>query len=157
VRVHPGVITQVLSKPGGNALSVQVRHRRNEAVGAVTVNESDRAVAIHASVGTPEDDRNADYTSFAVTFSWVRTELGRPLGARQIIYTDARDTGSDRIDRSSAVDEPPTQTATRPTDEQQQQAQPPVQTHQRRTPFMLMVLIAFTVALLVTTRRAGHR
>jgi hypothetical protein len=117
MRVHPGVITQVLVRPGGRALSVQVRHRRNEVVARVTVKESDEAVAIHASVGTPEGDGNADYTSFAVTFSWVGKELDRPLDARRIIHTEVRDT-CDGFDRPSAVHYPPMQPVSSTIDEQ---------------------------------------
>src|SRR5207253_2105785 len=48
LRVHPGTITQVAVKPDGRTLSVKVRHRRNEAVADVAVEETTETVTVAA-------------------------------------------------------------------------------------------------------------
>ncbi len=180
MRVHPGTITQVLVKPGGRALSVQVRHRRNEAVAAIAVGETADTVEVAASVGTPEDDRRADFASFGVTFSWADADLAREVGARRIIPTDSGiiHTGSAPVTEPGIgpVVMEPTAGAEAPTG-QPESPQPAENPHQpvgpqyrmsddapprdaegrpRRTPFMLMLVVAFAVALFLS-RRTRHR
>jgi hypothetical protein len=174
LRVHPGTITQVSVKPGGRTLSLQVRHRRNEAVAAVAVEETEETVAVAASVGTPEDDRRADFASFGVTFSWVDADLARELGARRVVHTDAgiihtesagvAGAGIGPVAGEPTVAAEPTVVAA-PT-VQPESGQRPVsddappasdaEAHPRRTPFMLMLLVAFVVALFLS-RRTRHR
>jgi hypothetical protein len=185
VRVHPGTITQVLVKPGGRALSVQVRHRRNEAVAAIAVGETADTVEVAASVGTPEDDRRADFASFGVTFSWADADLARELGARRIIHSDTGVIHTESAPVPEAgigpvVGEPPavaeeptvqTESPQQPENPRQPVAPqyrmseyrmsddaPPRDTegHARRTPFMLMLVVAFAVALFLS-RRTRHR
>jgi hypothetical protein len=187
LRVHPGTITQVLVKPGGRALSIQVRHRRNEAVAAVAVAETDDTVEVAASVGTPEDDRRADFASFGVTFSWADADLAREVGARRIVHTDSGILHTESagvsgggigpvvaepttVAEPTAVAEPttvaePTAVA-KPTAQPRTRQRPmssddaprarDAQGHASRTPFMLMLLVAFAVALFLS-RRTRHR
>jgi hypothetical protein len=174
LRVHPGTITQVLVKPGGRTLSVQVRHRRNEAVAAVAVEETEETVTVAASVGTPDDDRRADFASFGVTFSWADADLARELGARRVLHTDSgiTHTESAAVARAgvgpvagepTVVAEPAAVVAPTVQPESPQRPvsddAPPArdaEAHPRRTPFMLMLLVAFAVALFLS-RRTRHR
>ncbi len=194
LRVHPGTITQVLVKPDGRTLSVQVRHRRNEAVASIAVQETEETVAVEASVGTPEDDRRADFASFGVKFSWSDADLARPLGTRTILtesgaihteYAAGPDTGAreepvaaEPIVAAPLVAEPVAAepVAAEPLVEEPVVAAPIVQPerveqrfregtsqpardaagHPRRTPFMLMLLIAVALAF-VLSRRTRQR
>jgi hypothetical protein len=77
-RLRPAVITQVRVHPDGRTLSVQARHRPDETVETVEVQQTDDAVAITVLVGAPEDDAGDHYVSFTVAFTWVDTVLDRP-------------------------------------------------------------------------------
>jgi hypothetical protein len=88
LRLHPGTITQVLVEPDERGLSIQVRHRLNEVVGHVVVNETDEVAEIRVSVGTPADDPRRNYVLFGDAFTRVCSSLRRPLGNRRIVYAN---------------------------------------------------------------------
>jgi hypothetical protein len=90
-RLHPAAITQVRVPPDGRTLSVQARHRPDETVERVEIEETDEAVAITVLVSAPDDVRD-QYVSFAVAFTWVDTLLDSPVSDRKIIR-HARDPG----------------------------------------------------------------
>jgi hypothetical protein len=85
-RLRPAAITQVRVHPDGRTLSVQARHRQDETVETVDVQETDEAVAITVLLSAPDDDVRDHYVSFAVAFTWVDTTLNRPVGNRRIIH-----------------------------------------------------------------------
>jgi len=179
LRVHPGTITQVTVKPDGRTLSVKVRHRRNEAIAAIAVEETEETVAVAASVGTPDGDRRADFASFGVTFSWADADLAREVGARRIIHSDAGIAGpapaaasepalGDVVAEASAVEEPDLQLDAQ-THRQPETAEHAMQdetsegafgserhARPKRPPLMLMLLFAVAVALFLS-RRTRHR
>ena len=90
-RLRPAAITQMRVHPDGRTLSVQARHRPDETVERVEIEEADEAIAITVLVGAPHDVRD-QYVSFAVAFTWVDTSLDNPVSDRQIIRND-RDPG----------------------------------------------------------------
>ena len=179
LRVHPGTITQVTVKPDGRTLSVKVRHRRNEAIAGIAVEETAETVTLAASVGTPDGDRRADFASFGVTFSWADADLAREVGARRIIHSDAGiaepapDAAShpghgDVIAETFAVEDPDlhlgAQTDGQPEtaehwmrDETSEEARGSERhATPKRPPFVLMLLFAVAVALFLS-RRTRHR
>jgi hypothetical protein len=85
-RLHPATITQVRVHPDGRTLSVQARHRPDEIVETVDVQQTDEAVAIRVLLGAPDDAVRDHYVSFAVAFTWVDTTIDRPVGNRRIIH-----------------------------------------------------------------------
>jgi hypothetical protein len=85
-RLHPATITQVRVHPDGRTLSVQARHRPDEVVETVDVQQTDEAVAIRVLLGAPDDAVRDHYVSFAVAFTWVDTTIDRPVGNRRIIH-----------------------------------------------------------------------
>jgi len=177
LRVHPGTITQVAVKPDGYTLSVKVRHRRNEAIAGVAVEETTETITLAASIGIPEHDRRADFASFGVTFSWADADLAREVGARRIIYTDdgihtapgeasgagvgavigetpavedsRSETEPEGPQRPEAREHPMSDATSRPARDAQGRSRP------KRPPIMLMLLVAFAVALFL--RRTRHR
>ena len=87
-RLRRAAITQVRTHPDGRTLSVQARHRPDETVETVEVQQTDDAVGIAVLLGTTDDDVRDQYVSFAVSFTWVDAILDRPVGDRQIIHLD---------------------------------------------------------------------
>jgi hypothetical protein len=87
-RLRRAVITQVRVHPDGRTLSVQARHRPDETVEQVEVQQTDDAVGIAVLVGPLGDDDREQYVSFAVAFTWVDAILDRPVGDREIIHLD---------------------------------------------------------------------
>ncbi|HEY5172342.1 MAG TPA: hypothetical protein VIK54_11520 [Acidimicrobiia bacterium] len=85
-RLRPATITQVRVHPDGRTLSVQARHRSDETVETVEVQQTEEAVAITVLLGTPDNDAREHYVSFAVAFTWVDTMLDRPVGIRRLIH-----------------------------------------------------------------------
>jgi hypothetical protein len=85
-RLRPAAITQVRVHPDGRTLSVQARHRQDETVERVEVQQTDEAVAITVLLSAPDDDVRDHYVSFAVAFTWVDTTLDRPVGNRRIVH-----------------------------------------------------------------------
>jgi hypothetical protein len=138
------------------------------------VEETEETVTVAASVGTPDDDRRADFASFGVTFSWADADLARELGARRVLHTDSgiTQTESAAVARAgvgpvagepAVVAEPAAVVAPTIQPESRQRPvsddAPPArdaEAHPRRTPFMLMLLVAFAVALFLS-RRTRHR
>ena len=82
---RPESITQVRLQPDDRTLSVQVRHRPNETVETVEVEQTDEAVAISVWVAAAEDPDNGRYASLAIAFTWIDTVLDRPLRERKVI------------------------------------------------------------------------
>jgi hypothetical protein len=82
---RPDSITQVRLQPDDRTLSVQVRHRPNETVETVEVEQSDEAVAISVWVAAAQDPESGQYASLAIAFTWIDTVLDRPLGDRKVI------------------------------------------------------------------------
>jgi hypothetical protein len=85
-RLRPAAITQVRVHPDGRTLSVQARHRQDETVETVDVQQTDEAVAVTVLLSAPDDDVREHYVSFAVAFTWVDTTLDRPVGNRRIVH-----------------------------------------------------------------------
>jgi hypothetical protein len=88
VHLRPATITQVRVHPDDRTLSVQVRHRPQETVETIDVDESDDAVRIAVFVATLEDDETNQYVSLAVAFSWIEAVLEREIGVRRILRQD---------------------------------------------------------------------
>jgi hypothetical protein len=100
-RLRPAAITQVRVHADGRTLSVQARHRHDETVETVEVQQTDEAVAITVLLGAPDDDVREQYVSFAVAFTWVDTTLDRPVGNRRVTPVDP----DRRASRSQPVDD----------------------------------------------------
>jgi hypothetical protein len=87
-RPRRAVITQLRVHPDGRTLSVQARHRPDETVEQVEVQQTDDTIGIAVLVGPLGDDDREQYVSFAVAFTWVDAILDRPIGDREIIEFD---------------------------------------------------------------------
>jgi hypothetical protein len=179
LRVHPGTITQVTVKPDGRTLSVKVRHRRNEVIAGIDVEETAETVALAASIGTPDGDRRADFATFGVTFSWAEAELMREVGARRIIHSDAGiarpapDAPSQPVVGGVIAETPAVEDAAVQSDAESSR-QPDTAEHAmgdetshgargserytrpKRPPIVLMLLFAVAVALFLSRRTRHH-